>query len=132
MNSTDKMIGRRIAELRRLAGLSQARLADTVGTATETISRLETGAAMPSLVRLAAIASALGVELHEMLRLPPNSEPQHRALERLLLMMSRRPAGDIDLVIDIAALVLDHIRRFPGIDRPRSAQGPSSDGGGPK
>jgi len=113
MNSIEKRIGRRIAELRRLSGLSQARLADSIGTATETVSRLETGAAMPSLARLAAVAQALGVELHELLRVRPGSEAQHRALERLLLMMSRRTAGEIDLVIDVAALVLDHVGRYP-------------------
>jgi transcriptional regulator with XRE-family HTH domain len=114
MNRIDKRVGRRIAELRKLAGLSQARLADSIGTATETISRLETGAAMPSLARLASIAEALGVELHELLRVRPGIEPQQRALERLLVMMARRTAGEIDLVIDIAALVLDHVRRYPG------------------
>ncbi len=111
MKSADKRIGRRIAELRKLSGLSQARLADLVGTAVETISRLETGAAMPSLARLAAIGQALGVELHELLRIRPGAEPEHAALERLVLMMSRRPAGEIELVIDVAASVLDHIRR---------------------
>lgn len=129
MNSIDKRVGRRIAELRRLSGLSQARLADTIGTATETISRLETGVAMPSLARLAAIAHALGVELHELLRIRPGSEPHHRALERLVLMMSRRSAGEIDLVIDIAALVLDHVRRFPTTRGSPAVQNSSSDGG---
>ena len=113
MNNIDRTIGRRIAELRRLAGLSQARLADSVGTAVETISRLETGAAMPSLARLAAIAEALGVELHELLGIRPGSEPQHAALERLVIMMARRSAGGIELVIDIAALVVNHIHRSP-------------------
>jgi len=117
MKSIDKTIGRRISELRRLAGLSQARLADSIGTATETISRLETGIAMPSLARLGAIAQALGVELHELLRIRPGSEPQHRALERLVVMMARRTAGEIDLVIDIAALVLDHVRRYSSVAR---------------
>jgi hypothetical protein len=29
------------------------------------------------------------------------------------VMMARRTAGEIELVIDIAALVLDHVRRYP-------------------
>jgi transcriptional regulator with XRE-family HTH domain len=112
MKNIDKTIGRRIAELRRLAGLSQARLADSIGTATETISRLETGAAMPSLARLAAIARVLGVELHQLVRVRPGGDPQHAALERLVLLMSRRTAGEIELVVDVAASVLDHIGQF--------------------
>jgi transcriptional regulator with XRE-family HTH domain len=111
MTTIDKRVGQRIAELRRLAGLSQAQLADKVGTATETISRLETGAAMPSLARLGSIAQVLGVELYELLRLGSQGDQREKALERLRWMMSRRTVGEIDLVVSIAASALDHLDR---------------------
>lgn len=111
MTAIDKRVGQRIAELRRLAGLSQAQLADKVGTAMETISRLETGAAMPSLARLGTIAHALGVELHELLRLGSKDDPRDKALEKLLWMTSRRTVTEIDLVASIAASVLGYLDR---------------------
>jgi transcriptional regulator with XRE-family HTH domain len=114
MSTIDRKIGRRIAEQRRLAGLSQARLADKMSIAIETLSRLETGKAMPSLVRLAAIANALGVELHELFRMRAGDDARSRALEKLEWMMSRRTAGDIELVVGIAASVFEHVARRTG------------------
>jgi transcriptional regulator with XRE-family HTH domain len=114
MSTIDRKIGRRIAEQRRLAGLSQARLADKMNVATETLSRLETGRAMPSLVRMTSIAQALGVELHDLFRVRPENDARDRALEKLVWVMSRRTAREIDLVTGIAASVFDHIGGRPG------------------
>ncbi len=106
-----KKVGRRIADQRRLAGLSQAELAEELGVATETVSRLETGAAMPSFDRIVSVAAALEVELHDLFRLRPRDSPEDRAMERLIWLMSRRTATDIDLVTGIAANIFDHIRK---------------------
>jgi transcriptional regulator with XRE-family HTH domain len=58
-------LGRRIAELRRQRGLSQGDLAEALGTATESISRIERAAAVPSLGMLSRIASVLGLEVED-------------------------------------------------------------------
>jgi transcriptional regulator with XRE-family HTH domain len=110
MTPFERKVGRRIADQRRLTGLSQARLAEKVGVAVETISRLETGAAVPSISRLASIADALKLELHELVRLRPRDRPEDRAMERLVWLMSRRTAREIDLMTSLAAAILDHMK----------------------
>jgi hypothetical protein len=56
-----------------------------------------------SLARLGSIAQALGVELHDLLRLGAKVDPRDKALERLRWTMSRRTVSEIDLVVSIAA-----------------------------
>jgi len=104
-----KRIGERIGTQRRLAGLSQARLAERVGVAPETISRLETGAAVPSVESLVSVAAELHIELHDLFRLRPEDGAKERAIEKLLWVVSRRGAADIDLVTTVAAAVFDHM-----------------------
>ena len=111
MTPVERKLGRRIAAQRSLTGLSQARLAEKVGVAVETISRLETGAAIPSIGRLVSIADALKIELHELVRSRPRDSPEDRAIERLVWLMSRRPAREIDFVTSIAASIFDHISK---------------------
>ena len=71
MSIIERRLGRRVAELRKLAGLTQAQLAERLDVATETISRLERGAAVPSLARLEGMAGEFGVEMWELFRWMP-------------------------------------------------------------
>jgi putative transcriptional regulator len=52
--------GRRIADARRKAGLSQDQLAERIGVARSTIARIETGATTPTLDVGLTIARELG------------------------------------------------------------------------
>lgn len=54
--------GRRLRYLRRLAGLTQAALAERSGVSLEHLNRIERGAAAPSLAAIEALHRALGVE----------------------------------------------------------------------
>jgi transcriptional regulator with XRE-family HTH domain len=112
MDFLDRTVGGRISERRKALGLSQARLAERVNVSTETISRLETGATMPSLTRLAAIARVLDVELPDLFRRDDGDEHQ-RALEHLRALMSHRTAREIDLVAALAGPILDFVRQPP-------------------
>jgi transcriptional regulator with XRE-family HTH domain len=109
MDHIAKKIGVRIGAQRRLAGLSQARLAERVGVAPETISRLETGAAVPSVESLVSVAAELRIELHDLFRLRPEDGPKERAIEKLLWVVSRRAAADVELVTTLAAAVFGHM-----------------------
>lgn len=113
MSSIEKRVGARIAQRRRLAGLSQARLAERIGVTTETISRIETGTTSPPLRRIESIAKALGVELHDLLRAVDARAPEDAAVERLLRLVSKKPAYEIEFVVGIAAMTLEYMRRRP-------------------
>jgi transcriptional regulator with XRE-family HTH domain len=54
-------IGKRIAEIREQAGLTQSALARTIGTSQSAISAIEAGDRNPSYEMLRQIADALGV-----------------------------------------------------------------------
>ena len=71
MNSEEirKQIGRNIAEARREAGLSQAKLAMRLALASQEISRLECGRrSVPGLTTLLRVAHALEVPLADLLQ----------------------------------------------------------------
>lgn len=61
-----KLLGQRIAELRKAAGLSQEELAAKSNYSTEFISLVERGLNAPSVAGLARIAKALKVEIKEL------------------------------------------------------------------
>ncbi len=71
MTDTSRLLGRRlgaqIALRRRAHQLSQDQLAEQLGVATETISRFERGATLPSLVTVQRLAEALGVRISDLL-----------------------------------------------------------------
>jgi DNA-binding XRE family transcriptional regulator len=55
--------GYQVARLRMLRGLTQAQLAEMVGTRQPSIARLENGSSTPSLSFLSKIAEALGAKI---------------------------------------------------------------------
>jgi transcriptional regulator with XRE-family HTH domain len=116
MKEIHSILGQRVACLRKLTGLSQAQLAEKIGSATETISRLETGSVLPSLARIAAVADALNIELHELFLPPVLDRPKDRAMENLTRMMLPRSAEDVVLVADIAASIFAHQRKLRAAD----------------
>ena len=55
--------GQIVREARRRAGLSQAQLADRLGTTQSAIARIECGRSEPSFSKVVAAARACGIEL---------------------------------------------------------------------
>lgn len=101
----EQRIGRRAAEARRLAGLTQEQLAEQVGVSVQTVGRLERGEQAPPLARLEKIAEALGVDLADLMRAPARQTRRERALERLAVAVRLAPAEEIELVADLAEAV---------------------------
>ena len=64
--------GYQVARLRMLRGLTQAQLADLVGTRQPSIARLENGSSTPSLSFLNKIAEALNARIE--LKLVPDAK----------------------------------------------------------
>lgn len=62
------LLGKNIREQRSQLGWTQATLAELVRVDVETISRIERGAVVPSVLKLEHIANILGVPLAELLR----------------------------------------------------------------
>lgn len=66
MSERKMLLGARIKELRKRAGLSQDQLAEKVGIEAKYLSRIEVGKRYPSLETLEKIADALQVEMKEL------------------------------------------------------------------
>lgn len=58
-----KLLGRRIKELRKNAGLTQEKLAEMINIETTSLSGIESGRHFPSLPTIEKIANSLNVEL---------------------------------------------------------------------
>ena len=112
MNTLAERLGQRIARQRRVAGLTQAELAEEVGVQPETISRLENGKRRVSVEMMALISESLSLELHELFRLQATDSPKDEAMRRLLWFGSRLSVDEIELVLDVGAAVLVQIRRI--------------------
>lgn len=61
------LLGRRIAEARREAGITQTSLARSVGVTAQAVSKWEQGRSCPDIAILDEIADALGISLFELL-----------------------------------------------------------------
>ena len=62
----EKVLGKRIAEIRKSSGLTQENLAEKTGYSVEFISLVERGLNAPSVAGLAKIAKALKIEVKDL------------------------------------------------------------------
>jgi transcriptional regulator with XRE-family HTH domain len=110
LNPVEEILRRRVRELRTLNGFTQSQLAERVGVANETISRMETGKAMPSLRTIAKLADVLQTDFVELFRFRRDQSPHEAAIDRLRWLMRRRSVTDIELVIDLVTLIFEQAR----------------------
>ena len=82
----DKKIGGRVSSFRKQARLTQEMLAEKVGCATVSISKLEIGSARASVKMLAKIAETLSIPLMELFRFDDVTEKERKIKGMLLLM----------------------------------------------
>lgn len=101
-------LGKQISIRRRTCQWSQDQLAEQIGVATETISRFERGAVLPSLATLQKLAQILGVRISDLLS-ESSSLPDDQ-VEVLLAWL--RPLGKNEraFVLDQAKLSCDFLK----------------------
>jgi transcriptional regulator with XRE-family HTH domain len=117
-------LGKRIRELRQIAGLSQSELADRIGVHSSYIGHLETGRIkLPSQDILLKMAKVLDASSEDLLRaagyLPPEAPNLDLADPKLRFYLSSLgdlPEEDRQLIIEI-------IRQFLERNRKRREQG---------
>ncbi|HDR9040828.1 TPA: helix-turn-helix transcriptional regulator [Burkholderia vietnamiensis] len=93
-------IGRRLADRRRALGWTQAVLAEKIGVAEETMSRMESGRVAISLERLARFCDLLDLSIEELLlQVSENPGDEARALIKSLEDL---PLAERHIVLDNA------------------------------
>lgn len=94
-------VGRAIAQLRRDAGMTQAELAERLYVTHQSVSKWETGAALPDITTLHALSRLMNVSLDELLAgsVQPRTYSRWQALEAIGAYLS----GDVrDMLFDSA------------------------------
>lgn len=94
-----RLLGKNIKERRNQLGWTQATLAELVKVDVETISRIERGAILPSILKLEQVANVLGLPLAELLR-SSSTLAQDQSLE-LLDWMQNLSGADRQLVLGV-------------------------------
>lgn len=84
------LIGRNIKTARMNSGFTQSQLAEILDVENVTISRIETGAQMPSIERLEATATALGISVAALFIDPSESDSYAHLLAGAMEGLPRR------------------------------------------
>ena len=73
-----KTFSEKLLELRRREGLSQEQLADRLGVTRQSVSKWESGAAVPELSKLVALSDLFSVSVDYLVGLTDRQEPYPR------------------------------------------------------
>lgn len=118
-------IGRRIAALRKGAGMTQEQLAERLGVSPQAVSKWENDISCPDISMLPAIAEVFGVSADALLGMQPmkaaESAPQNaqqNATESAPQSAPRRPLGDslwvgLVLILVGAAYLMGRVMELP-------------------
>lgn len=104
-------LGEKIKSLRKQRDISQEVLADYLGVTFQAVSKWETGAAMPDIVLIPAIASFFGVSTDELFdydRLENEKKVDDICREAMKYILSDRAKAE--------EMLREGLRRFPGND----------------
>jgi transcriptional regulator with XRE-family HTH domain len=114
MSDFRKELGMRVQQFRKRSGLTQEKLAEQIGVATETISRLEGGRALTGVETFQKIAEVLKVDLAVLFRISTSKKKdnRYRRLDQVEAMIENRKLGEIDLALDIFRQVLDGLQKI--------------------
>ena len=108
MSTLRRQVGGLVKHHRERVGLTQAELADKVGLASETVSRIERGVVAPGFESLEEFASALSVDVRDFFGAGEfaASEGRNDALVRIVDIVCRLDAEDADWAEKLFELAL--------------------------
>lgn len=104
-----QLLGEKIKARRNWHGWTQATLAELVGVDAETISRIERGATIPSILKLEQMASVLDLSLAELLR-SSSTLAQDQSLE-VLEWLQRLTEQDRQFVLESMQQLCKHLAK---------------------
>lgn len=105
-----KQIGNAIAKRRRMAGLTQAEIAERLGISNDAISRMERGSIMPTVLRLIQFAEIFHCEASDLLTESSTLLPdQSKRLAALLAKLDDRERETLLGIIE--SMVAWHLQK---------------------
>lgn len=113
-SEVERLIGGRIAALRKERNLTQAGLAESMDVTTETISRLERGVSMPSLKTLEGISNVLDVPLKDLFNFKhpkiTKKFPQEREISKIIAFLKYKKEDDVKMAYKILKMYLTRLK----------------------
>lgn len=108
MASLEEQVGALVRHHRKLAGLTQAELAERIGRQTGAVTRIETGEAAPSFETLSSLARALGVEIRDFFGVGahPSRDDRNDPMVAIIDKLSTLNADGLAAVDDMVAAAL--------------------------
>jgi transcriptional regulator with XRE-family HTH domain len=106
-NAIGIRIGRNIKIARTNLGITQSDLAERLGLENVTVSRIETGAQLPSIDRLQQIAAELKISLTSLIA---DTNKASGYTEMLAVVMSDLPSRDRDFVYRFVLSYAQHVK----------------------
>lgn len=114
--SIEKVLGLRIAEIRKSRNIKQAQLAESINVATETISRIERGVSIPSVRTLERIGHALRAPLKDFFAFEPRSstlrDEREDELAKVMVLLQGKAAADIRLGRQVLKSLFEQIKSY--------------------
>jgi len=106
MDTTKRLLGARIKELRRLRGLSQEKLAETINIDPKHLSRIEVGKSYPSLDTLEGIAIALKVELKDLFEFLHQKKSSQELAKDICSLLKEAEEDKLQLVLKVVRSIV--------------------------
>lgn len=100
--------GQRIHDLRKRSGMTQERLAETIGKSVDTISNIERGFTSTRIKTAAGIAKTLGVTLADLFRdndTSPEGKQRQQAIDRLIEISRDCDKKTLEAIVEAVELV---------------------------
>lgn len=98
--STKKLLGTRIKDLRRAAGLSQEQLAEKIHIDSKHLSRIEVGSGYPSIDTVENIAKTLNVEIKDLFEFP-NEESAAELKRSITKILGTADENQLRLILKV-------------------------------
>jgi len=106
MDTTKRLLGARIKEIRRVRGLSQEKLAEMINVDPKHVSRIEVGRSFPSMDTLEAIAKALRVELKDFFEFAHQRKSSQELIEEISGLLTEAEEDKLRLVFKIVRSIV--------------------------
>lgn len=110
-----RVIGKRVAQLRREKGLSQAQLAETMGVAIESISRIERSERNMSIDMLENLCDALQISVKDFfeIKTPSRTEtPMERDIAKVVALLRSKKPSEVKFAYKVLKDILSEIKKL--------------------
>ena len=106
MNEIINQIGKKIKEIRKKTGLTQAELAEKINVDPKYVSRLETGSSVASITTIIKISQALNVEISDIFEIS-SLHKKNKLINLINNKLVKINTKELRIILDIVSLLAE-------------------------